>query len=314
MHVWEMAMDQKNRFQNVAVLMGGISAERDISLRSGAAAVAGLQACGYTVTSLDLQEAVLELPDNVEAVFLALHGTFGEDGTVQAELARRGIPFTGSGERASRLAMDKAAAKCCWERAGIPTAPFGVLSHPEVSPLHFPVVVKPVAQGSSIGVHLVQRPEDWDAALKDAFAYDVRVMVEAYIAGREVTVGILDGTALPVVEIVAPDGWYGFGAKYMTGDTRYDVPADLPADMAAHLQTIALQAFDALGCKGFGRVDFRLPDDGEAMVLEVNTIPGLTETSLLPKSAAAAGISFDQLCRRIMETAAVDCREEATHG
>ena len=307
-------MSVGHRFKHVAVLMGGVSAERDISLRSGAAAVAGLRGSGYRVTPIDLRTTDLELPSELEAVFLALHGTFGEDGTVQGELARRGIPFTGSGVAASRLAMDKAASKTCWRECGIPTAPFHVLTQSAPCPLDFPVVVKPVSQGSSIGVHLVRKNADWDAAVADALQYDSRVMVEAYVPGREVTVGILDGTALPVVEIVAPEGWYGFGAKYTTGQTRYDVPAEMQAEEAARLQEIALQAFRTLGCVGFGRVDFRLPPDSPAMVLEVNTIPGLTETSLLPKAAAAVGISFDCLCGRIMETAGQGVVQEVTYG
>ncbi len=307
-----MGLDR--RFEHVAVLMGGVSAERDISLRSGAAAVTGLRACGYTVTPIELQQTVLAIPPGIEAVFLALHGTFGEDGTIQQALMQRGIPFTGSGVDSSRLAMDKAASKACWMRQGIPTAAFHVVTKPGPSPSDFPLVVKPVSQGSSIGVHLVRSAADWDAAVGDALQYDSRVMVETYVPGRELTVGILGGMPLPVVEIVAPEGWYGFGAKYTTGQTRYDVPAAISGQEAKHLQKVALEAFTALGCSGFGRVDFRLSPDGEAMVLEVNTIPGLTETSLLPKAAAAAGISFTQLCGRIMETAGMGYEQEAMHA
>jgi len=307
-------MGQGQRFRHVAVVMGGVSAERDISLRSGAAAVAGLRACGYDVTALDLQDQCLRLPAGVEAVFLALHGTFGEDGTIQQQLDLCGVPFTGSGAEASRLAMDKAASKAVWESLGIPTAPFCVVVPGEPVTLALPVVVKPVSQGSSIGVHLVRARASLGQALADAFQYDQRVMVEAYIPGRELTVGILDDMALPVVEIVAPDGWYGFGAKYTAGQTRYVVPAELGDVDTRQLQDIALAAFRSLGCVGFGRVDFRLPPDGLPMVLEVNTIPGLTETSLLPKAAAAAGFPFAALCGRIMETAGVGSRQEAVHA
>lgn len=307
-------MADGQRFKHVAVVMGGVSAEREISLRSGAAAVVGLQRCGYQVTAIDLQDESLVLPPDVEAVFLALHGTFGEDGTVQSALDQRGIPFTGSGVEASRLAMDKAASKACWVEAGIPTPVYHVMDCCEPAVLDFPVVVKPVSQGSSIGVHLVRTIEAWDAALADAFLYDSRVMAEAYIPGRELTVGILDGSALPVVEIVAPDGWYGFGAKYTAGQTRYVVPAEIAETDRLRLQDIALRAFAALGCSGFGRVDFRLSPEGDAMVLEVNTIPGLTETSLLPKAAAAAGISFEALCGCIMETAGQGSRQEGVHA
>ncbi len=296
-------MGQGSRYKHVAVLMGGVSAEREISLRSGIAASAGLRACGYEVTEVDLQDACVHLPDGVEAVFLALHGTFGEDGAIQAQLDALGVAYTGSGAAASRRAMDKAVSKAIWQECGVPTAPFCVVSAGDPVVFDLPAVVKPVSQGSSIGVHLVQACDELGPALADAFQYDARVMVEAYIPGRELTVGILDGVALPVVEIVAPDGWYGFGAKYTTGQTRYEVPASLADVDVAHLQALALAAFNGLGCAGFGRVDFRLPPEGGAMALEVNTIPGLTETSLLPKAAAAAGISFAALCGRIMATA-----------
>ncbi|MFU8779527.1 MAG: D-alanine--D-alanine ligase [Kiritimatiellia bacterium] len=296
-------MGQVKAFKHVAVLMGGISAERDISLRSGAAAAAGLRACGYAVTTMDLQSEHFTLPDGIDVVFLALHGTFGEDGKIQALLDTKGIPYTGSGAVASRTAMDKAAAKLAWQRAGVPTAPFCVLSEGACVSFPLPAVVKPVSQGSSIGVHLVREEGEWAAALADAFRYDARVMVEAYVPGRELTVGILDDEALPVVEIVAADGWYGFGAKYTPGQTRYVVPAEISGQVARHLQKTALDAFRVLGCTGFGRVDFRLPPDGDPMVLEVNTIPGLTETSLLPKAAAVAGICFGALCERILVTA-----------
>jgi len=296
-------MRAAGRFQQVAVLMGGISAEREISLRSGRAAVQGLRACGYAVTEVDLVDAQVQLPAGTDAVFLALHGTFGEDGAVQEQLDRLGVAYTGSGAAASRRAMDKAAAKSLWQAQGVPTAAFCVVTTGDPVAFDGPVVVKPVSQGSSIGVHLVRAADALAPALEDAFRYDARVMVEAFVPGRELTVGILDREALPVVEIVAPDGWYGFGAKYTAGQTRYDVPALLDEGQARQLQELALAAFAALGCTGFGRVDFRLRPDGAAMVLEVNTIPGLTETSLLPKAAAAAGISFPALCERIMATA-----------
>ncbi len=307
-------MADKQRFEHVAVVMGGVSAERDISLRSGEAAVAGLRASGYVVTPLDIRDASLSLPPTVDAVFLALHGTFGEDGTVQHMLDELGLPFTGSGADASRLAMDKVASKARWMEADIPTAPYRVLTEVEQISSDWPVVVKPVSQGSSIGVHLVHGPDALEAALLDAFAYDARVMVEAYIPGRELTVGLLGEMALPVVEIVAPDGWYGFGAKYTDGQTRYVVPAEIAPEDGALLQAMAARAFSALGCCGFGRVDFRWPDGGKPMVLEVNTIPGLTKTSLLPKAAASAGISFAALCGRIMETAGQGSLRGAAHA
>lgn len=307
-------MKKTQKYQRVAVLMGGVSAEREISLRSGAAAVTGLQACGYAVQGIDLQSELVELPDDIEAVFIALHGTFGEDGKVQDLLRARGIPFTGSGAEASRLAMDKGASKAAWVAQGISTAPYCVCRIGDTVDFDFPAVVKPVSQGSSIGVHLVESKENLPTALEDAFRYDSRVMVESYIAGRELTVGILAEDPLPVVEIVAPGGWYGFGAKYSNGKTRYEVPAALSTSEVDMLQAMAVSAFHALGCCGFGRVDFRFTPDGVPMVLEVNTIPGLTETSLLPKAASAAGISFADLCGRIMETAGMASGQERVDG
>jgi D-alanine-D-alanine ligase len=307
-------MKSTKTYQQVAVLMGGISAERDISLRSGSAAVAGLEACGYDVSEIVLQSEDVVLPEGIEAVFIALHGTFGEDGTVQAFLQHAGVPFTGSGAKASRLAMDKCASKDIWLKEGISTAPYCVCRKGEAVDFDFPAVVKPVSQGSSIGVHLVQGKDALPAALADALQYDSRVMVERYIPGRELTVGILGEEALPVVEIVAPDGWYGFGAKYSKGQTQYEVPAALSELEVGVLQEMALAAFTSLGCCGFGRVDFRLTPDGIPMVLEVNTIPGLTETSLLPKAAASAGISFADLCGRIMETAGLAAGQEKLDG
>ena len=289
-------------FRRVAVLMGGPSSERDVSLRSGAAVAQGLREAGYEVAAVALDGCALELPPEAEAVFLALHGAFGEDGTVQAMLDERGVPYTGSGAAASRLAMDKVASKRVFEAHGIPTAAYQVARPGDRCGLPLPVFVKPPREGSSIGVHKVERESEWDAAVADARRFGDEVLVEAFIAGREVTVGVVDGQVLPAVEIVADEAWYDYKAKY-GGGSRYRVPAPLDPPAAERCGQLGLAVYRALGCRGMGRVDFRLAEDGRPFVLEMNTIPGFTPTSLLPKAAAAAGMDFATLCDRIMRTA-----------
>lgn len=286
--------------------MGGPSAERDVSLRSGAAVVTALRQAGYTVHAVDVTARALDIPAGVEAVFIALHGAYGEDGGVQAELRRRGLPFTGPGENASRVAIDKEATKRLAERHGVPTAAFEVLRPGETRTLALPVVVKPACEGSSIGVHRVLNEADWEAAIADTWRHDARAIVERYIPGRELTVGVLDELILPAVEIVAPDGWYDYGAKYTAGACQYRVPAPLDDATTEAARHWARRTFDALGCRGVSRVDFRLDPAGSLFMLEVNTIPGFTETSLLPKAAAQAGISFGDLCARLLSRAACD--------
>lgn len=297
--------EQKRRFNRVAVLMGGPSAEREVSLRSGAAAVKGLREAGYEVTAVDVTERTLTLPPGIEAVFIALHGEFGEDGGVQALLDDMGVPYTGSRAVASRMAMDKAQTKLAFVAYGVPTPAYRLLRRGDDGRFPLPAVIKPACQGSSIGLHLVKTSAQWNAALADAFMYDETVLVEEYIPGRELTVGVIGREPLPVVEIAAPDGWYGYEAKYTPGQTRYFCPAEIGETVRLEAQRLSLAAFDALGCEGVGRVDFRMREDGTLLTLEVNSIPGLTETSLLPKAAAAAGIPFSMLCGRLMETARI---------
>ncbi len=271
----------------VAVLKGGVSAERDVSLRSGAAIADGLRDAGYDVTEVDVTDRAVVLPDGTDAVFIALHGDFGEDGGVQHILDGMGVPYTGSGAVASRDAFDKITTKERLAAAGVPTPEFRVISNDSCSPLPLPAVVKPACQGSTIGIHCVREPEDWTAACEDAEAHG-RALVETYVPGRELTVGVVGDIALPVGEIIAPDAWYDYEAKYTSGKTRYVFPADLDEDVAQRCRDLALETFRVMCCSGFGRVDFKLPENGEPTVLEINTIPGFTETSLLPKGAAAA--------------------------
>jgi D-alanine-D-alanine ligase len=298
-------MSREKRFTRVAVLMGGDSAERDISLRSGRAVANGLREAGYDVREVDVRGRDFDPGAGVEAVFLALHGEFGEDGQMQAELERRGVPYTGSGPEASRAAFDKKLSKQIFAARGIPTADCEILRAGQARGLPLPVVVKPTRQGSSFGVHAVRSESQWAPALSDALRFGPEVLVEKYIEGRELTVGVVEEEALPIVEIAAPDGWYGFDAKYTAGTTRYLVPAPLDPAVAARCREIGLRTFEALGCEGLGRVDMRLSGDGGIYVLELNSLPGFTETSLLPKAAAAAGMSFPELCDRIMRTASV---------
>lgn len=287
----------------IAVLMGGFSKEREVSLRSGAAVARGLRQAGYKVEEVDITGPELALPENAQAAFIALHGEFGEDGAIQERLEALGVPYTGSGPTASRLAFDKILSKQALLANGIPTPGFEVLSAGGCRQMRLPAVVKPPRQGSSFGVHRVFREAEWDAALTEALGYNGEVVVEEYIPGRELTVGIVGGQALPVVEIRAPDSNYDYRAKYTRGVTEYLAPAPLPEATARRCGDLAVRTFEVLGGRGFGRVDFRLREDGALFVLELNTIPGFTETSLLPKAAAAAGLPFTDLCRRIIELA-----------
>ncbi|HIE11611.1 MAG TPA: D-alanine--D-alanine ligase [Kiritimatiellae bacterium] len=301
----------KRRFQRVAVLMGGPSSEREVSRASGRAVAGGLRRAGYEVVEVDLEGRELVLPDQIEAVFIALHGEFGEDGTVQEVLEERAIPYTGSGPTASRAAFDKVISKRIFVSAGLPVAPYEVIRRPEERTLPLPVVIKPPRQGSSIGVHRVMRERDWQGAFEDTLRYDGEVIVEKFIQGRELTVGVVCDTVLDPIEIRAPRGEYSYHAKYTAGATEYLVPAPLEAEQAALLKAYGWRGFVALGCRGLGRMDMRMDDRGDVYVLEMNNIPGFTETSLLPKAARAAGIDFPELCARIMESAGLEKRSAA---
>ena len=289
--------------------MGGTSSEREVSLKSGAAVVEGLKEAGFDVVPLVLDEDRIDrLPEGVEAVFLALHGGYGENGGVQADLDKLGVPYTGPGAAASRITIDKIATKRVLEAAGVPTAPYEVLPRGKnETKLPLPVVVKPPRDGSSVGISRVAERGQWAAALKAARDVDPQgeVLVEAYIPGREWTVGVVGKQALPVIEIQAPNGWYGYTEKYTKGMTRYVFPESAEdAPLVAQCQILALLAFQAAGCRGMSRVDFRVTPEGRPYVLEINTIPGFTATSLLPKAAAKAGMSFSQLCAKLLESAA----------
>ena len=276
-----------------------------MSLQSGAAVAAGLREAGYTVTEIDVSTPDFTVPESVEAVFIALHGTFGEDGGAQARLEKLGIPYVGARVEASRIAFDKCLTENVLREAGVPVPESEVLRRGEERSLALPLAVKPPRQGSSVGCHLVFEEAEWEGAFEDALQYDQEVLVQRFIPGREFTVGVLNEDVLPVVEIVTAEGWYDYTAKYEVDTTRYVVPAELEDNNALEMQALALKTFEALDCRGLGRVDFRMTPEGGLFVLELNTIPGFTAHSLLPKAAATAEIDFPSLCDRIMRTASL---------
>ena len=295
-----------SRKLNITVMLGGPSAEREVSLRSGAAVAKALRMLGHEVTELDPQTPDWNLPAGTDAVFLALHGTYGEDGTVQKRLDELGVPYTGCDAEASRIAFDMVLTKQSCIEAGVPPPKFvTVHSAAEQFPENFTptVVVKPSRQGSSVGLQFVERVEDWPNALANALKFDSEVLVEEKIYGRETTVGILDGRPLPVVEVRPKNGVYDAHSKYTPGATEYFCPADFDAATTQHVQAVALAAFNAVGGRDYARVDVMVRADGSPVVLEVNTLPGMTETSLLPKAAAAAGMNFAELCQRMVDLA-----------
>jgi D-alanine-D-alanine ligase len=309
----------------IGVLMGGQSSEREVSLRTGAAVHGALCRRGYDAVAIDVGPTLSrELQEQKIAVaFLALHGPGGEDGAIQGFLETLGIPYTGSGVQASAVGMHKVTTKTVLAAHGIPV-PGGLVvkrgerlsSAPALrsAKLRWPVVVKPASEGSTIGVTIVKKPSQWQEALTLAHRYDRDAMVEAYIPGHEVTVSLLgrqddNPLVLPAVEIVAPNGFYDFSAKYEKGKTRYLCPAPLPAAVTKQIRTLALRTYSLLGCAGAARVDFRITPRGRPYVLEINTAPGMTETSLLPMAAGQAGIDYEELTERILESALAKIRK-----
>ena len=296
----------------VAVLKGGPSAEREVSLRSGAAAAEALRTAGYDVTEITVEGPDFVLPANTELAFLALHGTFGEDGQVQDILASRGIPFTGADAKTSRIAFAKEKTKEKFRAAGVPTPEGQLVSRLDEITLSLPLFVKPNEQGSSVGTHPATTRDELAAALEDALKFGPSVLVERFIRGRELTVGVLGDQVLPIVEIHPLDGFYDYTNKYTKGRTEYFCPARLPEGITRTIQKYALKAHHAIGHPVYSRIDFLLEKDTHPFCLEVNTIPGMTATSLLPKAAAAVGITFPQLCRRIVELSWAARQKERT--
>ncbi len=300
----------ERRFKNIAVLMGGWSSEHEVSLKSGATVTEGLRDAGYDVNPVVMQGRELILPEGTDAVFIAMHGGFGENGELQAELNALRIPYTFSGEAACSLAMDKEATRRVLDESGVPVPEGMVIGASDARPLELPLVVKPPLEGSSVGVHLVMREEEWAAALADTCSYGGRALVERFIPGRELTVGVLNGRSLPVLEIEVPDGWYDFNSKYNSGKTRYTFPGAEESLLCGRCRDLAEKVFSVMGARGAARVDFRVNPAGEAYVLELNAVPGLTATSLLPKAAERDGLIFSQLCATLVELAEFDGEEE----
>jgi D-alanine-D-alanine ligase len=313
-------MTARRRSARIAVLKGGRSLERQVSLRSGARVQDALERLGHDVVAIDVgQDLVARLrAEGPDVAFVALHGRDGEDGTVQELLEALGIPYTGSGVSACIRCADKVLAKHHMVDAGIPTPDFFAFNEtafkelgaadalPAIEErLAFPIVVKPSGQGSALGIKFAAEPTDVPGALVAAFSYGDKVLLEHHIDGRDLAVSIVDGEALPIVEAVPrEEDFYDFEARYEIGRTAFVCPAELPEAVTARAQQLALDAWRILGCRGFARVDLMLAADGEELtVLEVNTIPGMTDTSLLPQAADAAGIGFDALIERIVELA-----------
>ena len=295
-------------FGRVALLLGGQSAEREISLKSGNAVFAALQRQGVEVVAIDPDAGVLERlrSGGFDRVFIALHGRGGEDGRIQGGLETLGLPYTGSGVLGSALGMDKYRCKRLWQGAGLPTPDFILARQAEdllqAEPLGFPLIVKPVHEGSSIGMARVEEASQLDAAWAEAARHDPWVLVERWITGPEFTCAILGGEALPLIRLETPRAFYDYQAKYLAEDTRYLCPCGLDPETEERLQTLALAAFEAIGASGWGRVDFMLDATGQPHLLEINTVPGLTDHSLVPMAARARDIDFDTLVWRILET------------
>jgi D-alanine-D-alanine ligase len=289
-----------NRPHKISVLKGGPSAEREVSLRTGAAAAEALREAGFEVTEIVVDDANFVVPDGTDLAFLSLHGTFGEDGQVQDILSARGIPFTGADADTSRITIDKEKTKEKFRQCGVPTPEGQLVRKLEEITVPLPVFIKPNSQGSSVGSRSAATREELASAMADALKFDSAVLVEQLIQGRELTVGVLGDQVLPIVEIHPLDGFYDYTNKYTKGRTEYFCPARLSNDITALIQKYALAAHRSVGNTVYSRIDFLLEDD-RPYCLEINTIPGMTATSLLPKAAAAVGISFPQLCQRIVE-------------
>lgn len=286
--------------RRLVVIKGGPGAERDVSLRSGGSVAAALREAGAIVEEIEIHGTSVAIPDGTELVFNLIHGTFGEDGGLQALLDERGIRYTGEGASESAVAFDKISTKKAFASAGVPTPRWEILHKGESPSLPLPVVIKAPRQGSSVGVHLVHDESEIAPAMDDCLLHGREVLVEELVRGRELTVGILGESALPVVEIRPVEGFYDYTNKYTKGATEYLVPAPLSDGERQAVQGAALAAVSALGLRVYSRVDVLLGPEGPT-VLEINTIPGMTETSLLPKAAASAGLDFTRLCCRIAE-------------
>lgn len=293
--------------KQIAVLMGGPGSERAVSIATGTGAAKALRSLGVDVVEVDVKGPEFELPAGIELAFLCIHGTFGEDGQLQQILEDRGVAYTGEGVAESELAFDKIRSKDAFRRDGVTTPYWQVVTLGQRPTIPIPFVIKAPRQGSTVGVHIIKSDREVDAAMADISKYDREVLVEKFIPGRELTIGILGDQALPILEIIPKGGVYDFTNKYpflnpgAGGGAEHVCPAKIPEEQTRAIQDLALRAHRALGLQVYSRVDVLLPEEGEPTVLEVNTIPGMTEASLLPEAAAAAGIGYAQLCARIIE-------------
>ncbi|PYI43100.1 MAG: D-alanine--D-alanine ligase [Verrucomicrobia bacterium] len=292
--------------KKIAVLMGGPGSERDVSLATGQGVSRALRSLGAEVAEIDVRDENFQLPSDVDLAFLTIHGTFGEDGQLQRILERRGIAYTGEGVEGSRTAFDKIRSKEKFREHGV-TTPLWEVIHPGQRPtIPLPIVVKPPREGSTVGVVIVKNEAEIESAISEAAKYGRELLVEQFVPGRELTIGILGDEALPIIEIIPKGGFYDFTNKYpflnpqAGGGAEHVCPAKIDAEKTKEIQELALRAFRAAGLQVYGRVDVILSESGEPFILEINNIPGMTEASLLPEAAAVAGISYIDLCARII--------------
>ncbi len=292
--------------KKIAVLMGGPGSEREVSLATGRGVAKALQSLGTEVVEVDVQNEQFEVPADVDFAFLTIHGTFGEDGQVQKILEQRGIAYTGDGVKASATAFDKIRSKEKFREHGVTTPHWEVVKAGQRPTIPLPIVVKAPRQGSTVGVVIVKDDRELDSAMTEAAKYDHELLIEKFVPGRELTIGILGDQALPILEIIPKGGFYDFTNKYpflnpkAGGGAEHVCPAEIPEDQTRAIQELALRAHRSLGLRVYSRVDVLLPENGAATVLEANTIPGMTEASLLPEAAAATGINYVDLCARII--------------
>ena len=290
----------------IAVLMGGPGSEREVSLATGRGVVKALRSLGVDVAEVDVRDEKFDLPKDVDLAFITIHGTFGEDGQIQAILEERGVPYTGDGVEASRTAFDKILSKQKFLEHKVATPESEVIEAGRRPKMPIPLVLKPPCQGSTVGIVIVKDESELDQAMKEAGKYDRKLLVEKFVSGRELTIGILGDQALPIIEIIPKGGFYDFNTKYpflnptSGASAQHVCPANIDATLTKKIQELALQAFRALDLMVYARVDVILSDTGEPFVLEANTIPGMTETSLLPEAAGVAGINYADLCARII--------------
>lgn len=306
-------MSNASKFGKVAVLLGGRSAEREVSLDSGRAVLEALLSSGVDAHAFDPQQRSVTELVGFDRAFIVLHGRGGEDGQIQGALEWMNIPYTGTGVQGSAIGMDKVKTKQIWQGSALATAPYCIITadtnlEQVIADLGLPLMIKPVHEGSSVGMSKVERAEDLFAAVEKASQHDALVMAEKWITGAEFTISILNGQALPVIRLQPPAdvAFYDYDAKYVRNDVQYGVPSGLSAEEEAELQALSLRAFQAVGASGWGRIDAMQDQDGKFWLLEVNTVPGMTSHSLVPKAAGAVGYSFESLCLAILEQTLVE--------